>query len=443
MKIQGEILPKQAIFLNSKKKEVLYSGAFRAGKSRALCYKAVERATIPGNVVGLCRKSSTSLKRTTLRTLLMPEGDLPAVLPYGTYQHHKQDKTIKINGGGEILYFGFDDEGTVGSLGVGCICIDEGTELNEDEYTMLLGRVSMKTDPLRQVFTATNPGTPRHFLYKRFFENVDKSKREVIRTRSKDNFFLPKDYLEILESFTGQRKARYVEGKWVAFEGLVYDIFNRDIHVVRRPDEKWQEIVLGVDDGYHPHPPAILKIGIDKRGGFHIMREFYKLRALQNEIVAEALDMGGEFAIVDPSAASLIAAMEAQDIIVERANNKVLPGIFAVLNRLKPREGELPMITVDPSCTNTIMEFESYAWKKTSEGTKDQPVKELDHTMDITRYVTMHYDAGGELNPNIYRSEKDKKKKAHLKATDKDYNSAVTKEERKRIEEDDSAWDEN
>ncbi|MCK5017571.1 MAG: phage terminase large subunit [Candidatus Peribacteraceae bacterium] len=440
MEIRNKVLPKQTEFLSSQKKEVMMSGAFGAGKSRVLCYKAFERASIPGNVVGLCRKTSTSLKRTTLRTLLKPDGELPPVLPKGSYQHHKQDNIIKINGGGEIVYFGFDDEETVGSLNLGCCCIDEGIELNEDEYTMLLGRCRMKSDPLRQTFTATNPGTPHHFLYKRFFENINSKKQEVIKTRSRDNFFLPEDYLEVLEGFTGQRRARYVEGKWVAFEGLVYDIFNRDIHIVRRPDEKWKEIVIGVDDGYHPHPPAALKIGIDKRGGMHIMREFYKLRALQNEVVAEVLDMEGEFAIADPSAASLIAAMEAQDIIVEKANNKVLPGIFAVLNRLKPREGELPMLTVDPSCTNTIMEFESYAWKKTNAGTKDQPIKELDHTMDIARYVVMRYDAGGDINPNVYRSEKDKKKKAHLKATDKDYNSSVTKEERKRIMDDPNAW---
>lgn len=419
MEIRNQVLPKQDDFLLSKKKEVLYSGAFRAGKSRALCFKAFERASIPGNVVGLCRKTSTSLKRTTLRTLLKSDGKLAPVLPPGSYVHHKQDKTIEIKGGGEILYFGFDDEETIGSMGVGCMCIDEGTELNEDEYTMLLGRVSMETDPLRQTFTATNPGTPHHFLYKRFFENLDPKSQEVIKTRSRDNFFLPKDYLKVLDGFTGQRKARYVEGKWVAFEGLIYDIFNKDIHIITRPDEKWVEIIVGVDDGYHPHPPALLKIGIDKRGGMHIMREFYKLRALQDEIVSEALDMNGDFAIADPSAASLIATMKKKGIKVRKANNKVFPGIFAVLNRLKPKEGELPMITVDPSCTNTRMEFESYSWKKTRIITKDQPVKELDHTMDIIRYVTMYLDSD-KINPSISGTDKEKEKK-NLKPGDEGY----------------------
>lgn len=439
MKIRGEILPKQAEFLNSKAKEILYSGAFGAGKSRAVCYKTVQRALIKNNPVGLCRKTLTSLKSTTLRTLLKPDGNLPPVLPEGTYKHYKHDKIISLNGGGEILYFGFDDEFSIASMNLGACGIDEVIEVTEDEYTMILGRVRNTSDPLRQVFSATNPGSPRHFLYKRFYKDKT-GKRHLIDTNSADNFFLPKDYLEMLEGFTGQRRTRFVKGIWCAFEGLVYDNFNYDIHVHRRPDEKWQEIVVGGDDGYHPHPPALLKIGLDKRGGFHIMREFYKLRALQQEIVAEAKDMNGEFYVVDPSAASLIAAMEAQDLVVERANNKVLPGIYAVLNRLKPIEGKLPMITVDPSCVNTIMEFESYAWKKTNTGGRDVPVKELDHTMDILRYVTMHYDAGGELSPSLYAAEEAKKKKAHLKPKDEEYDHGVSKEERERIMEDDSAW---
>lgn len=427
--IRKTVLPKQAKFLQSNKKEVLYSGAFRAGKSKALCIKAVERASLPGNVVGLCRKTSTSLKRTTLRTLLNSDGDLPPVLPAGTYEHYKQDKLIKIKNGGEILYFGFDDEETIASLGVGCMCVDEGSELNEDEYTMLLGRISMKTDPLRQLFTATNPSSPHHFLYNRFFKNPT-NMQEVVKTKSKDNFFLPKDYLEMLNSFTGQRKARYVEGEWVAFEGLVYDIFNRDDHVMVR-DCNFKEIILTLDEGY-TNPAVILKCGIDGDGRIHIMKEFYERRILQDRLISEAEDMKGSYSIVDPSAASLIASMESRGLSVEKGNNKVVPGIFAVLNRLKVQKDKLPRLTVDPSCVNTIMEFESYQWKGKD---KEEPVKELDHAMDAVRYIIMHLDAGDMLDPHIYGKE-NKRKKADVKKDSKEYE----KIDRKRIEEDDSAW---
>jgi phage terminase large subunit len=41
-----------------------------------------------------------------------------------------------------------------------------------------------------------------------------------------------------------------------------------------------------------------------------------------------------------------------------------------------------PRLTVDPSCVETINEFESYVWKPE----KDEPVKENDHAMDALRY---------------------------------------------------------
>jgi len=40
-------------------------------------------------------------------------------------------------------------------------------------------------------------------------------------------------------------------------------------------------------------------------------------------------------------------------------------------------------MTVEPTCINTINEFESYAWKPE----KDEPVKENDHILDAIRYL--------------------------------------------------------
>ncbi len=252
------MLPKQIQFMQADKKEVLFSGAFRASKTRALCYKTLQHALIPNNFVGLCRKEYMALKNTTLRTLLKPDGDLPPVLPEGYYTHHKADHTISIHGGGEIYYFGFDKPSRMGSLGMGAIGIDEGTELDEDEYMMLMGRISNKTDPCRQVFTATNPGPPSHFLHKRFFKDND-STRTVINTNSYENFFLPQDYLDWLDSLEGADHDRYALGKWVGYEGLVYKIWNRPTHFVHR-DGPWQRVVMGFDEGF-VHPGTIVVVG--------------------------------------------------------------------------------------------------------------------------------------------------------------------------------------
>ena len=81
-----DLLPAQLDFIRAREREVLYSGAFGAGKTRALCMKLVSRLVgRPGAREGLARKHLVSLKATTLRTLLEQDGNLPPVLPRGTY----------------------------------------------------------------------------------------------------------------------------------------------------------------------------------------------------------------------------------------------------------------------------------------------------------------------------------------------------------------------
>jgi len=116
-----QVLPKQLEFLRSEAREVIYSGAFGAGKTRALCLRIAMRAATPGSREGLCRRNMVSLKRSTLKTMLEPDGELPPVLPIGTYKYRRQDAEILIHGGGSILMFGTDEPDRLASLNLtGC-----------------------------------------------------------------------------------------------------------------------------------------------------------------------------------------------------------------------------------------------------------------------------------------------------------------------------------
>src|SRR3990172_9430455 len=141
-KVFVPLLPKQWEFIASDSPCILYSGAFGAGKSRALCYRAMRLAQHPAAQVGLCRKALSYLKATTLKTLLQRDGDLPPVLPAGSYIYRRMpgEISIKLQGGGEIIPFAFDDEKRVGSMPFTDICIDEGIELDREEWDMLCGR---------------------------------------------------------------------------------------------------------------------------------------------------------------------------------------------------------------------------------------------------------------------------------------------------------------
>jgi hypothetical protein len=67
LKFKQELLPSQERFINSTKKEILFSGAWRAGKSKILCFALLKQVIKnPHNTVLLCRKTLESLKSSTL-----------------------------------------------------------------------------------------------------------------------------------------------------------------------------------------------------------------------------------------------------------------------------------------------------------------------------------------------------------------------------------------
>lgn len=391
------LLPKQREFCRAEEFEVLYSGAVGAGKSRAVCYKVCQHVWgKPNNVVGLTRKTSASLKRTTLRTLLFPEGGLPPVLPYGSYKWNKADQTIEVENGGTILYFGCDDPLTVASMNLGACGVDQVEELDEEEYKMLLTRCRNISDPNNQLFGACNPRAPSHYLYRRFFKD-DHPRRRVIRTRSDDNWFLPETYMETIGDFEGQYRARMVEGEWVQFEGLYFSSFDPAIHV--RPDldgQPYSRFIIAIDEGF-ANPCAVYLIGL--RGGddrMHVLDEWY-MRHQQPSVVVDhvwewysAHDADG--VAIDPSAAGLASDLEKRGCRILQTSNDRKQGYRLFRKRMQIVGGQ-PMLTISDRCPNLRDEFESL---ETDED-RDEPLKgggAADHGTDAVRYGICSIDLG-------------------------------------------------
>jgi phage terminase large subunit len=61
-------------------------------------------------------------------------------------------------------------------------------------------------------------------------------------------------------------------------------------------------------------------------------------------------------------------------------------------------------LTVDPSCVNTIAEFESYAYNPRSLE-NDVPIKANDHAMDALRYGVMELFAPIEVEETVVYDE--------------------------------------
>ena len=95
-----------------------------------------------------------------------------------------------------------------------------------------------------------------------------------------------------------------------------------------------------------------------------------------------AMLMDVDNVIVDSSAAGLIADLKDAGLPARGEKGKLFDTIHLVQDRLAVQDDGKPRLMVDPSCVETINEFESYIWKPN----QDVPEKEGDHWMDIVRY---------------------------------------------------------
>jgi len=214
----------------------------------------------------------------------------------------------------------------------------------------------------------------------------------VISTTSAENVFLPHDYQSSLDEFTGQSKERYVEGKWVAFEGLVYDQWDPAVFVTDAVFVP-ETVVIGVDYGF-VNPTALVAIGVNGAGYVRVVEEVYGSQMGRDGILAHGKAMmerhKADMFLVDPSAPELIEAMNVADLPTEAAVNRVDTGLQTVGSYLRVSGEGKPLLTVDPACKHLIREFSAYRWKDKAQ--KEQPIKEADHALDALRYGMMYVD---------------------------------------------------
>ena len=390
-------MPKQWAFVtDTESEELLYSGAFGAGKTRSLCFRAVRLASYPGSRVGIFRKTTADVKKTTLKTMLEQEGDLPPVLPKGSYVHRPSDSTLRIHGGGEIVYFGFEDPEKIGSVSLTDALIDEGIELDEKQYVMVSGRCRVSyTLPngernVNTIGTVTNPGAPTHFLYKRFYLDGH-PKRRLIETNVEENYYLSDQTRRRMSEYTGVLRQRYYLGQWVAFEGQIYHMFDPTVHVCHKPND-FHFYVAGVDWGFS-RPCAIRVHGCHWGSkASHVITEHYETQRTSDEVVELAVMMKEHYRpltmIVDPSAVDLINQLRKANVMVVAADNTVEAGIRNVMASLALTNEGRPWLTMEPTCDKGNYEYPLYRWKPNV--IKEEPVKELDHALDADRYARMY-----------------------------------------------------
>lgn len=359
-------------FLTCEDRFTAFIGGIGSGKTFAGCVKDIG-ACKPGTLGLVVAPTYPMLRDATLRTFMDIAGD--AVQTF-----NKSEMTVKLRGGGEILFRSADNPERLRGPNLNFAHMDEAAACPPGTWEIIIGRLRANGQAGPCWITTTPNG--RNWLYQR------REQLTLFHAKTKDNPYLSHTFIESLEqSYSGEFARQELDGEFISLEGLVYPMFKSGIHVAtRRPDE-FTSWALAMDEGY-TNPAVILLVGIDGDGRWHIHREYYERGKLQKDVVTTALAWGkteryAATVAVDAAAAGLIADLRDVGINAIASKGRVLDGISKIQARLNVQGDGRPRLTVDPSCVNVITEFESYIWKPE----KDEPIKENDHSMDALRYL--------------------------------------------------------
>lgn len=379
-----------ADFVYSHDREVIAEGASETGKTLAACWKIHLLAIkYPGLNGAIVRNTYKSMPGSVLQTFGRVIDGAPVVV----YGGERPEKYI-YNNKSVIWVGGMDNPDKVLSSERDFVYVNQAEEMNLDAWEKLLTRTTGRGAimPYTQLMGDCNPAGSKHWIKTR----SKTGRLRLIHTIHQDNPTLYDDHGKLtkhgasvmndLSSLTGVRRKRLFEGIWATAEGAVYDTFDSAVHVLERDPKEMVAWYLGLDEGY-TNPAVILLVGEDSDKRHHIFKEFYKRGVLQQAIVEQAAIWTKEYQIslaaVDAAAAGLIADLRNNNIPAQPSKGRVLDRIQLVQDRLKIQGDKRPRLTIDPSCVNTINDFESRVWKPE----KDEPVKENDHGTDAYEYL--------------------------------------------------------
>ena len=380
-------------FSYSKFDSIICDGAVRSGKTSIMAVSFIDWAMreFDGRLFGICGKTVDSC----VKNLVIPYISLAYAHEKYAIKWRRSDKILEVRANGATNYFevfGGRDESSFaliqGRTFAG-VLLDEVALMPQSFVQQALARCSVEG---ARMWFSCNPDSPMHWFHVEWIEKAQERNALYLHFTMRDNPSLSEKTLQRYESmYSGVFYERYILGKWVAAEGLIYTLGDGNI-VDELPERKSAcEYYISCDYGTLNPFSAGLWCWDGKTATR--MREYYysgrekRENKTDEEYYAEvdklAEDLPIKAIIVDPSAASFIEVIRRKKKYqVRKAINDVIPGIATVSRYLQ--DGT---IKIHRSCKDCIREFGLYRWDE--DKTEDKPIKEYDHAMDEVRYFTM------------------------------------------------------
>ncbi|MEM6280577.1 MAG: terminase family protein [Chloroflexota bacterium] len=390
---------KQQAFIYANEHHLAFIGGIGSGKSIGGAMRGVRAAMgwignkqvqIP-NLGVVTAPTYTMLEDATIRAF--QDVCIEHVPGFNLDKHYKQYH-LTLPNGSEILFRSTQNPERLRGPSITWWMGDEAALSPAKSRLLMLGRLRQFGELGYEWVTTTPKG--RNWVWQSFVRDAGEG-YQWWRVRTDDNSTLTDELKDTWkQTYKGDFARQELDGEFVAFEGLIYGEFGHDSHVVQSHPDGFARVVAGVDWGY-ANPGVILVFGVDGDGRMWLVDERVKTQQRVEtwvDVAQQLRDMWRiERFVCDPSEPDYIRQFTEAGLKAEPADNRVLPGIQRVQNRLvQVDKRDLPRLVVHSRCPHTLSEFDQYQWAENVHGIKDAPVKANDHTMDAMRYAVMAVD---------------------------------------------------
>lgn len=369
---------------------IICDGAVRSGKTLSMSLGFVFWASyrFRGAVFAICGKTITSLRRNVIAPLLE---NLRSVGFICTEKVSRNYVDITLLGNtNRFYYFGGRDESAaslIQGITLSGVFLDETALMPRSFVEQALARCSVSGS---KMWFNCNPENPSHWFYREWICKTKEKRALYLHFTMDDNPSLSEKVKSRYKRlYSGAFYERYILGKWVASEGVVYPMFSSKKHIVSDLSRfSFERFVISCDYGT-VNPSSFGLWGVSGNKCCRIREYYYSSKREgiprtdeEHYQALEKLAEGFEISkvIVDPSAASFIECIRRhRKFHVVKADNDVLTGIRRVSAALRQDR-----LFFSEECRDIIREFSLYCWNDKAAG--DSPVKENDHAMDDMRY---------------------------------------------------------
>lgn len=225
----------QRAFWSSPARFRLFVGGVGSGKTRAGCLEVLRQP--PGTTGMVLAPTYPMLRDATLRTFM------ELVHRGGILKHwHKSEMTVELIDGKTVMFRSADDPDRLRGPNLGWFYLDEGAMMDPDAWKIMIGR--LRERPGKAWVTSTPRG--RNWLHKEFMPSID---YDTIRSSTRQNPYLPPDFIPTLERSYSQRMLRQeVEGEFIEdVEGALWTLAQIDSTRVAKAPEQMLWVAVGVD----------------------------------------------------------------------------------------------------------------------------------------------------------------------------------------------------